>query len=198
MALKARYSPLIKPSFENVYHAFTNLSARDQFIATIVGVALLVIVVILPLSYISGKVSGLKKDLSRSHTKLSDVLAKVSDYQVLQQEVTRLEKRFARGVSSMSATIESLVKQADLEPSIALLKEKPVIPGDRFLEKPVELKLTNATLKRLVDLIYKIESYPTAILRVRNLQLKPRFSNRAFFNVTLDIASVQLQEGEEA
>ncbi len=193
MALKSRYSPLTKPSFENIYHAFTGLNPRDQLIAMIVGAVVLVIVVILPLSVVSGKVSSLKTGISKSQAKLNDVLNKVEEYKAVQTEIRTLEKKYGRGVSSMTSTIETMARNVGLAGAIQGLKEKPQIPGDQFVELPVELKLKNTTLKALVELMYKIETYPNALLRIKNLYIKPRFSNRAFLEVTMDIANIKLK-----
>ncbi len=197
MPLKSKYSPLSKPSFENIYHAFTSLAPREQLIATIGGILLIVLVIILPLSMVSGKVSKLKKNLTRSQAKLNEVMVKVADFKQLQAEITTLEKQYGRGVSSMTSTIESIVTKAGLQSTIEVLKEKPQVTSDRFIERPVELKMKNVTLKLLIELIHGIESYPTALLRVRNLQIKPRYSNRSFIDVTMDVANIQLQKESE-
>ncbi len=194
MALKSRYSPLSKPNFTNIYNAFVMMTPREQLIAAIVGGLLIVILVIMPLSMVSGKVSSLKKGISKSQAKLQDVLDKVGEYQQLQTEIKALEKKYGRGISSMTSTVETLTRKVGLDTTIEVLKEKPLAPGDRFSELPVDLKLKNATLKKLIDLIYEIESYPTAVLRIRNMQIKPRYSNRAFMQVSMDIANVKIAE----
>ena len=195
MGLKSKYSPLSKPSFENLYTALVNLRQREQLIALGVGVALVVTLFVLPLSMVSGKVGQLKKRISASQAKYHEVLDKVGEYEALQAEIDALEKRLAGNVSAMSSTIETLTNRAKLQGNIDVLKEKPAVPGERFTEAPVELKMNNVTLEKLVDLVYLIETYPTALLRIRSLQVTPKATNRAFLDVTMDIANIQLREG---
>lgn len=193
MALKARYSPLTKPNLVNIYNALTSLTPRDQLIAVIVAGLLVVILIVMPLSWVSGNVSTLKKEVQRSQQKLEEVVTKISEYQLLRAEIQALERRYGRGVASMPATLESIAEKAGLKNNIEGWKDKQDIVGDRFIETPIELKLKNATLKKLIDFIYRIESYPSALLRIRTLEIKPRFSNRVFMDVTLDIANIKLQ-----
>lgn len=195
MGLKSKYSPLSKPSFENLYTALVNLRQREQLIALGVGIALVVALFVMPLSLVSGKVSQLKKRIAQSQSKYHEVLDKIGEFVALEAETRTLEKRLSGSVSAMSSTIETLAKRAKLQGNIEVLKEKPAVPGERFSELPVELKLTNVTLEKLVDLVYSIESYPTALLRIRSIQVNPKATNRAFLDVTMDIANISLREG---
>ncbi len=197
MPLKAKYSPLAKPSFANMYSTLTSLSPREQLIAMVVGGLAIVLLFILPLSVVSGKISSLKTGISKSQAKLQDVMAKVQQYDRLQDEIKQLERQYGRGVSSVTSTVESLTRKVRLAGAIEVLKEKPVTPGDRFTEVPVELRLKNTTLKALVELIYEIESYPNALLRIRNLQIKPRRAKRGFLEVSMDIANIKLRQPVE-
>lgn len=194
MGLKSKYSPLSKPSFENLYTALVNLRQREQLIAMGVGIALVVALFVMPLSMVSGKVSQLKKRIAESQSMYHEVLDKVGEYQALQADTKALEKQLTGGVSAMSSTVETLTKRAKLQGNIEVLKEKPAVPGERFSELPVELKLSNVTLEKLVELVYLIESYPTALLRIRSIQVTPKAANRAFLDVTMDIANIQLRE----
>jgi len=193
MGLKSEYSPLNKPTFENAYTAFVALSQRDQLIGMIAGSALIVLLIILPLSMISGKILALKTDNAKSQERIDEVLDKIAEYKLLQTEITALEKKIGSGVSSMTSTVESLTKKANMATNIEVLKGKDPVPGERFSEIPVELTVSNVTLKKLVDLIYRIETYPNAVLRIRSLQVKPKQNNRAFLDVTLDIANIQMR-----
>lgn len=193
MGLKSEYSPLNKPSLENIYSAFVGLSQRDQLIGMIAGSALIVLLIILPLSMISGKILALKKDNAKSQERIDEVLDKIAEYKLLQTEIAALEKKIGSGVSSMTSTVESLSKKANMATNIEVLKGKDPVPGERFSEIPVELTVSNVTLKKLVDLIYRIETYPSAVLRIRSLQVKPKQNNRAFLDVTLDIANIQMR-----
>lgn len=195
MGLKSKYSPLSKPTFENLYTALVNLRQREQMIALGIGIALIVTLFVLPLSMVSGKVGQLKKRIAASQSKYHEVLDKVGEYEALQAENDALQKRMGGSVSAMTSIIETLTNRAKLQPNIDVLKEKPAVPGERFSETPVELKMTNVTLEKLVDLVYLIETYPTALLRIRSLQINPKAANRAFLDVSMDIANIQLREG---
>lgn len=193
MALKAQYSLLNKPSFESLYNVLSNLSPRDKLIATGAAVLLVVLLIILPLSVVSGKISNLKKGILQSQTKFQQVLDKVAEYEYLQAEITGLEKKMGRGVKSMTSTIESLTKKQQLANNVEGLKERPTIQGDRFVEMPVELKLRNITIKKLVEFLYSVETYPTALMQISKLQVKPLASNRAFMEVTMEISGISLR-----
>lgn len=195
MALKSKYSPLTKPSFENIYYSFTSLTPRDQLIAMVIGGLLIILLVVVPLGMVSGKVSDLRTGISKSRAKLEDVIDKISEYRTVQDEIKVLERRFGRGLSSPTAVmgqVQEILEESKLAGSKKSLKVKTPVEGVRTTELPVRLELRNITTKNLVDFMYRIESFPSALMRIQRLEIKSVWKNRSYMNVSMEIANVKL------
>lgn len=197
MAIKTRYS-LRKLNFENLYMFYTGRSPRDRLVLGVVAGLAALLILIMPLSMLSGKVGSLKKSITQTQKKLGEVLEKVQEYEVKRTELDSLQKKIGTGGGSITATIDSLVEQSDLKNNIDAFQENPVRRGELFIESPISVELKNVTLEQLTDFLYSVESYPGRLMRVRSLQIKPRYAARNYLDVKMEIAGISLtgEEGE--
>ena len=74
------------------------------------------------------------------------------------------------------------------------LKEKAPQETD-FLEiNSIEVKLSGVNLPQLMEFMYKVEKEKGWRMRVRRLQVKPKFANRQLLDVNLEVATFILKK----
>ncbi len=191
MALKTKYSPLQHFSVENLYQAFMGLAPRDRLIALIGVGVVLVLLLFLPFSLVSGKLRSMKKEIASGQEGIREVTARIEEFRGMQRDIAVLEQRFgARG--SLTGRVEGAAKKAGI--TVDQLKEKPSQESD-FLEiNSVDVRLSGATLQQVIDFFYEIEHDASVVMRLRRVQLKPKFANRQLLDVNCEIATFALRK----
>ncbi len=196
MGLKSRYSLLRRIDLDSLYNTFVGLTSREQMIAAGVSVFLLLLVIGLPISLMSGKLSHLEKRIEETRETQKQVLRSIEYFQKLQSELKTVEDRFSHGFdATITTTMETLAGQAGIREQIDSLKERPPNPSDLFDENAVDVRLRKVTLPQLVDYLFKIEHHPQLLLRVKQVQIKPRFDNKQLLDVSFQVATFRLQQG---
>lgn len=191
MALKTRYSPLQHLSVDNLYSAFVGLAPRERLIA-LVGLGLLVLLLVfLPFSLVSGKLGSMKREIAAGQEGMREVSSRIEELKRAQQEIQGLERRFGSS-GSITSRVEGAARKAGL--TVDQLKEKPSQETDFLEVNSVDVKVSGASLQQVVDFFYEIEQDPQALIRVRRVQLKPKFANRQLLDVTCEIATFALRK----
>jgi len=192
MALKTRYSPLQHFSLDNFFTTIGELSPRNKVVAMAIAGAALVLTLFLPLSLVSGKVGSLKKEITSGQKGYKQVVDKIADYEAIRAEMTALEGKFGRPAGSLTSRIDGVARQAGL--NVDQLKEKAPQETD-FLEiNSIEVKLSGVNLPQLMEFLYNVENDKASPMRVRRLQVKPKFANRQLLDVNLEVATFILKK----
>lgn len=192
MALKTKYSPLQHFSLENIYTAFGGLSPRNKIVALAVVGLVVILIIFLPLSLFSGKVSSLQKEIRSSQKGFDQVADKIAEYQRVQADIAALEQAFAGASGSLTSRVEGLARQAGL--TVDQLREKAPQETDFFEVNSVEVKLSGVSLQQLVDFLLTLENEKTAPMRVRRIDIKPKNNNRQVLDVTCEVATFALKK----
>lgn len=192
MALKTKYSPLQNFSVDNLLSAFGELSPVRKLLAIAVVAVILVFILFLPLSLLSGKVANLKKDIAAAQKGYVQVADKISEYRKAKASSDILENRFSKTGGSLTTRIESAAKQSGL--TVDQVKEKAPTETD-FLEiNSLEVKLSNVNLTALLDLLYSLENDRVSPMRLRKIQIKPNFRNRQILDVSFEVATFAVKK----
>lgn len=193
MALKTKYSPLQKFSFDNLFLAYGESSSRNKTIILAIVAIALVLVLFLPLSLVFRKVDSLKKEIAKAEKGYSQVLDKIAVYEKIKREMEVLEKKFGSGAGgSLTTRIEGIARDSGL--TVDQMKEKAPQETDYLEINSIEIKLSNVGLSQLLDFFNKIENDPTAPMRVRKVQIKPKSNNRQLLTVSCDVATFTLKK----
>ncbi|HSA58690.1 MAG TPA: hypothetical protein VLJ37_03295 [bacterium] len=192
MALKTRYSPLQHFSLDNVLTAFGELSPPKKFLALAAVAALLALILFLPLSLLSGKVSSLKKDITSAQKGATQVADKIAEYRRIKAEADALEGRFGRAGGSLTTRIESIAKQSDL--TVDQVKEKAPTETDYLEINSLEVKLSNVGLTALLEFLYNLENDKSSPMRIRRIQIKPKGNNRQILDVSFEVATFAVKK----
>jgi type II secretion system (T2SS) protein M len=193
VALKTRFSPLQNLSLDNFLSAFAELSPSRKLLALAVVAALAVLLLFLPLSLASRKITSLKRDISSAQKGYLQVADKIAEYQKVKADTDALDNRFGRaGGGSLSTRIENAAKQSNL--TVDQVKEKAPTETDYLEINSLDVTLKNIDLKSLMDFLYNLENDRTAPMRVRRIQIKPRFNNRQVMDVSFEVATFAIKK----
>jgi len=161
------------------------------------GVVLLLLIVI-PISCASSKLSKLEKSVTGHQRNMDDLMGKLKEYQSIQNRMKAVEAQWAgRSGLSLSTTLENLSGQSGLDKNIDAIKEQPPSMSDKdILEEHVaSVRISRAPLPQAMDYLYKIESFPNAGLKIKKLQMKPRYDNRQLFDLSFEVSTYALKKG---
>lgn len=192
MALKTKYSPLQNFSIDNLLTAFGDLTPVRKLLALAAVAGLLVLILFLPLSLLSGKISSLKKDIASSQKGYVQVADKIAEYRKAKEASDAIENRFGKSGGSLTTRIEGVAKQSGL--TVDQVKEKAPTETD-FLEiNSLEVKLSNVSLPSLLDLLYNLENDKSSPMRIRKIQVKPSTKNRQILDVNFEVATFAVKK----
>lgn len=192
MALKTRYSPLQHFSLDNLFTSFGELSPGNKVIALVVVGLVVILILFLPLSLVSGKVGSLRKEITTAQKGHLQVMDRITEYEKVRKEIASLEKRFEGGGGSLTSRVETIARESGM--TVDQVREKAPQETD-FLEiNSIEVKLSNVSLSQLMEFLYNLESGQASPLRLRRIQIKPKFGNRQNLDVSCEVASFVLKK----
>jgi type II secretory pathway component PulM len=194
MALKARYSLLNQVSLQNLSNTYVTLSPRDRLIFIGAAVGVVVLLVFLPVSLLSGKIRSLQNEVSSSQETLQKISSNIQEYKELQSTVKSLKRKLGSGVTNPMSKIEEIATQSNIRENVDSLTMAPSIDTDFFDGDVVSLTLKKVTLPQLVSFLYNVENNKKGVMKIMRLEMKSLYSNRALLNVTCQIASLSLKE----
>lgn len=177
----------------NVYNTYLGMNSREQTIALVVAGVIAALVIIVPITLASGKISRLERDIDRGQNKVREIVREIDKYQELHSELLAAEKKLAGGFdSSIATTMESLATKAGIGGQIDSLKEKPTAASDILDEVTVDVRMKKVRLKDLITYLHSIEQNPTKLLRLKTLDIKPRYDNKTELNTSFSVSTFRL------
>jgi len=189
---------LEKLKFANLYNTYLGMTSREQTIALVVAGALLVLVILLPVMAASSRISRLEKDIANGNDQLRDVVREIDRYQEINAKLQVTEKKLMGGYdSSIATTMESLASRAGIGDKIDSLKEKPTASSDILDELTVDVRLKQVKLAELITYLHSIEQNPDKLLRLKKIEIKPRYDNKKELNVSFSVSTYRLLETSE-
>ncbi len=192
MALKTRYSPLQQFSFANLFNAYADLSSRGRLVAMGVVIALLAISLGVPISLVTAKITGLKKEITTAQKGYLQVSEKIDAYKDVKGQLSVIEEKYGRPLGgSLSSRVENLAKQLELKVDI---REKPNQETE-FLEiNSVEVRLSQVGLSDIIQLIHDLEADKLTPMQIRRVQIKTKGANRQQMDASFDVATFTLKK----
>jgi Sec-independent protein translocase protein TatA len=181
---------------ENIYNAYFGMGPREQTFALVGAAIVIVLLVVLPIFVASSRISRLEKDLAQGKMQFRDVMRAIDSYNESKAELAGLQQTIAGGFdSSISTTIESIAEKNGMKDQIDSLKAKATSPSDIFEESAVDVRMRKVELKQLIDFLYAIENDPEKMLRIKTLNMKPRFDSKKQMDVNFTVSTYKFIEG---
>lgn len=195
MVLKGKYPFLERLNLNSVYNIFLGLPPQQQTIAIVGSAIALALIVLLPISLATGRISKLEQSYSQSKKEMGNIVYEIEDYNKMKDRLKIMEEDVKKGYdTSLSTTLESLGGKAGIKENIESIKERPIVPSELFDESIVDVRLSKVTLAQLTDFLYSIEYDKTRLLRVKELRLRTRFDNKQLFDVSFQVSTYRLQQ----
>lgn len=195
---RSKYSFFGRINFEDLYNAFLNLDQRRQILAVALGIVLILMIVFLPITCATSKLSGLESDFEKGKKISDSLMGKIVAYQSAKGELDQLKQKFAGAAGgSLTTAVETLANEAGIGDKIERLKPSQVGSSDFFDEEGVDAVVSKVTLEQTNDFLSKVENYAQLPMRIKKLQIKPRYGSRDELTVTLQISTLRVKGGEE-
>ncbi|MFH1875121.1 MAG: hypothetical protein ABH859_08095 [Pseudomonadota bacterium] len=193
MDLKLGNINLERLKFQNLYNTYLGLTSREQTIALIATAAVILLIILLPVTVASKKISNLEKSIEQANDRLKDITYEIGQLNEIKAQLAQEETKLAGGFdASISTTLENLANKSGISERIDSLKEKAVTPSDLFDEASVDVRLKKVTLPELIDYLYAIEHNTDKLLRLKRLEIKPRYDNPKEFDVSFQVSTYRM------
>lgn len=195
MVLKIGGVSFDRLKIQNLYNAYLGMTPREQTMALVAAAVVLVLVVVLPVMVATGKIKKLERSIGEGNDQIRTIAREIDDLNLERARLNDVETSLAGGFdASISTTLETLAGKAGIKDRIDSLKEKPAAPSDLFDEASVDVRLKKVTLNEVIDYLYSIEQNPERLLRLKRLELKPRYDNKKEFDVSFQVSTYRLLE----
>lgn len=197
MAKSGKYSLKDRLRIGELYDIFLGLAPKQQTLA-LVGVGfVLVLLIVLPVTCASSRLGKMEKQIANHEKNVSKVTDKISEYNKIQGRLRNMERTIRpKSQVQLTTRLESLATESGIGANIDSLKENPGTPGEDFEEIVVAVRMSRLSLSQIIEFLYGIETQRDLSIKVNRMQLKPRYDNRALFDVNFEVATlVSVQEG---
>src|SRR5262245_20675046 len=95
---------------------------------------------------------------------------------------------------SIFSRLEELASKSGIRHKILYMKPTVTTPSEVYNEESVEVKMEGVTLQQLLRYLHQIENSPQ-LLKIKRLEIKPRFDNRQILTATFRVSAFTLKEG---
>ena len=187
---------LKKLSPESVYNAYFGMSPREQTFALVGAAVALVLIIVLPVVVASSRIGKLEREVEEGKKQFRGIMRSIDSYNAKKAELASLQQALSGGYNtSISTTMESLAEKHGMKENIDSLKAKVAPPSDIYEEQSVDMRFKRVMLEPLVSFLYDVENDPGKLLRIKSINVKPRFDNKRELDVSLTISTYRLLEG---
>ena len=175
---------------------FRNLQPRERLLVLGASAALMVFLVFkLAIDPMLKRSSDLDRQLVIAGRQLSELRTMQQEYlrqkRVVDSINTQLKKQQNFAIFSR---LEELAGQTGIRNKILHMKPTVSTPSEVYNEESVEIKMEGVTLEQLVRYLHQVESSPQ-LLKIKRLEVKPRFDNRQILTATFRVSAFTLKEG---
>ncbi|MBI4412493.1 MAG: type II secretion system protein M [Deltaproteobacteria bacterium] len=198
MTERSKYSLLGRINFEDLYNAFLGLEQRQQTFIVIGGVVLAILLIILPISCATSRLGKLGEDYEKSREGMSSFMSKIHDYQASKKQLAEVQKQLsAGGGQSLTTVLEALANEEGIGGNIEKLKPVNMGTSDYFDETGVDATISKVTLDQIVGYLSRIETHPDIPMKVKKMQIKPRYGGRSQLTLTFQVSTMQIKKEAE-
>lgn len=176
-------------SVEIIKRKLERMSERERILLLILIGTLCLLITGLSFGLIHHKSSSMKEQIERNEQILRQIKHNETRLQQYAREKELSEKRFSNAPDSLSALLDKLAGEVELE--IPELRELPdEIIRKKWIEKSVEIRLRKINLEKIVNFMVKIKNqnrkFPLAITK---LNIRKRSGEGNSFDVKMKVST---------
>ena len=173
-----------------------NLQPRERLFIGGAGAAL---VLILFFTFVIDPLFKHAADLDRqivtARRQLNELRTMQKDYQRQKSVVDSINSQLKKQQNfAIFSRLEELAGQTGIRNKILYMKPTVSTPSEVYNEESVEVKMEGVTLEQLVRYLHQVENSPQ-LLKIKRLEIKPRFDNRQILTATFRVSAFTLKEG---
>jgi general secretion pathway protein M len=175
---------------------FRNLQRRERLFVVGAG-ALLVLFLIFKLTIdpMLKRSADLDRQLVTARRQLGELRTMQQEYQRQKSVVASINSQLKKQPNfAIFSHLEELAGQTGIRNKIVHMKPTVSAPNDVYNEESVEVKMEGVTLAQLVQYLHQVENSPQ-LLKIKRLEMKPRFDNRQILTAIFRVSAFTLKEG---
>jgi general secretion pathway protein M len=139
--------------------------------------------------------ADLDRQIVAARRQLADLRTMQQEYQRQKSVVDGINNQLKRQPNfAIFSRLEELAGQTGIRSKILHMKPTVATPNEVYNEESVEVKMEGVTLEQLVRYLHQVENSPQ-LLKIKRLEIRPRFDNRQILAATFRVSAFTLKEG---
>ena len=139
--------------------------------------------------------ADLDRQIVAARRQLGELRSMQQEYQRQKTVVDTINSQLKRQQNfAIFSRLEEFAGQTGIRNKILYMKPTVSTPSEVYNEESVEVKMEGVTLEQLVRYLHHIENSPQ-LLKIKRLEIKPRFDNRQILTATFRVSAFTLKEG---
>jgi general secretion pathway protein M len=173
-----------------------NLQPRERLFVGGAGAVLVVFLIFkLTIDPMLKRSAELDRQIVTARQQLNELRTMQQDYQRQKSVVDSINSQLKKQPNfAIFSRLEELAGQTGIRSKIVHMKPTVSTPNEVYKEESVEVKMEGVTLEQLVQYLYQVENSPQ-LLKIKRLEMKPRFDNRQILTTTFRVSAFTLKEG---
>ena len=171
---------------------WVRLSPRERWIlGGGIGLGLLLLLYFMLIGPFWDRMVILDRLIPQKEKELREFAALKGEYLAMSQGIQEIERRLpATNQFSPLSFLEETATRNQIRPNIAYIRPLAPQVHDPYREIPVEVKVENVTLARIIPFLSAVENAPYPV-RIKRLAMKTRFSDPTLMDVTFLVSSYE-------
>jgi general secretion pathway protein M len=173
-----------------------NLQSRERIFIAGAGGALVVFLLFkLAIDPLFKHSAELDRQIVTARRQFSELRTMQQEYQRQKSVVDSINSQLKKQQNfAIFSRLEELAGQTGIRNKILHMKPTVSTPSEVYNEESVEVKMEGVTLEQLVRYLHQVENSPQ-FLKIKRLEVKPRFDNRQILTATFRVSAFTLKEG---
>jgi general secretion pathway protein M len=139
--------------------------------------------------------ADLDRQIISARRQLAELRTMQQEYQRQKSVVDTINNQLKQQQNfAIFSRLEEFAGQTGIRNKILYMKPTVSTPSEVYNEESVEVKMEGVTLEQLVRYLHQVENSPQ-LLKIKRLEVKPRFDNRQILAATFRVSAFTLKEG---
>ncbi len=169
------------------------LSKRDKTVLSLAGAVLLVIFLYLLIGSFFSGASGLEKKVKALEQELGKIKTLQAEYLKSKRRLEELEGDIKMGTEPIISVAEKILVESGIEREKFSIRSRTPESGELYEENSVDVEIKKIPLRKMVDVLHKVETYPS-FLKITRFRPQLRFNSPDLLDVSFRISTYQLKK----